>query len=100
MPRFNVRNDETGQWRCFSTIVDDFITDWMDEDEYEKWRKEEYGRQAGSVYEANQMSLKEAEAIIRRVAEEEQAQEYEAAVEYAEYCRLYEPTYNPEDGSM
>lgn len=26
--------------------------------------------------------------------------EYEAAVEMQEYCERYEPTYNPEDGSM
>jgi len=26
--------------------------------------------------------------------------EYEAAVEMTEYCARYEPTYNPEDGSM
>ena len=25
---------------------------------------------------------------------------YEAQVEYQQYCELYEPTYNPEDGSM
>lgn len=27
-------------------------------------------------------------------------QEYEAAVEAIEYCERYEPTYNPEDGSL
>lgn len=26
--------------------------------------------------------------------------EYEMAVEMAEYCKMHEPTYNPEDGSM
>ena len=25
---------------------------------------------------------------------------YQAAVEYTEYCERYEPTYNPDDGSM
>ena len=25
---------------------------------------------------------------------------YQAAVEYTEYCERYEPTYNPNDGSM
>lgn len=28
------------------------------------------------------------------------AQEYQAATEYQEHCERYEPTYNPEDGSM
>ena len=26
--------------------------------------------------------------------------EYEMATEMQEYCEMYEPTYNPEDGSM
>jgi hypothetical protein len=69
MPRFNVQHPQTKEWRCFSSIVDDWITDWMSEDEYEKWRREEYGRSCGSVYEANRMTLKEAEDIIRRSEE-------------------------------
>jgi hypothetical protein len=43
MPRYNVKNNK-GEWACFSSIVDDFITDFMPKDEYEKWRKEEYGK--------------------------------------------------------
>lgn len=31
---------------------------------------------------------------------EESKCEYEAAVDMAQYCERYEPTYNPEDGSM
>lgn len=69
MPRINVQHPQTKEWRCFSSIVDDWITDWMPEDEYEKWRGEEYGRHCGSVYEANRMTLEEAEAIIRRAEE-------------------------------
>ena len=42
---------------------------------------------------------KDALALLK--AQEQDAQrEYEAAVEMAEYCERYEPTYNPEDGSM
>ena len=34
-------------------------------------------------------------------AQDEQVQrEYESAVEMQQYCERYEPTYNPEDGSM
>ena len=45
------------------------------------------------------------EAWNKRIAEahpdEQEAQrDYEASVEMAEYCERYEPTYNPEDGSM
>ena len=32
--------------------------------------------------------------------EQEAQQDYERNVEYAQYCERYEPTYNPEDGSM
>lgn len=65
MPRFNVQHPVTGEWRCFSSIVDDWVTDWMDEERYQAWREYEYGRQAGDVRTANQMSLEEAEEQIR-----------------------------------
>ena len=34
--------------------------------------------------------------------EESEAEDlyYQAAVEYTEYCERYEPTYNPDNGSM
>lgn len=68
MPRFNVQHPETKKWRCFSSIVDDWVTDWMDEADYEKWRKEEYGGIfLNKLPNANRMSLEEAEAIIQRV---------------------------------
>lgn len=66
MPRYNVQHPVTKEWRCFSSIVDDWITDWMDEERYQKWREYQYGLRAGDVREANQMSLEEAEDIIRR----------------------------------
>lgn len=69
MPRFNVQHPQTKAWRCFSSVVDDWITDWMPEDEYEAWRMSEYGRKCGPVYESNRMTLEEAEAIIRRAEE-------------------------------
>ena len=64
MPRYNVQHPTTKEWRCFSSIVDDWVTDWMDEERYQKWREAEYGRQAGPIREANQMDLEEAERII------------------------------------
>lgn len=33
-------------------------------------------------------------------SEQEAQRDYEKSVEYAQYCERYEPTYNPEDGSM
>lgn len=41
------------------------------------------------------------DALALLKAQDQEAQrDYEAAVEMAEYCECYEPTYNPEDGSM
>ena len=73
MPRFNVQHPVTKQWRCFSTVVDDYITDWMGEERYQKWRKCEYGRHAGPIRETNLMSYEEAEERIacRKKWEEE-----------------------------
>lgn len=42
MGRYNVKYNE--KWAAFSTIDDDFITPFMEKDQYEKWRLEEYGR--------------------------------------------------------
>lgn len=64
MPRYNVQHPATKEWRCFSSIVDDWVTDWMDEERCQKWREAEYGRQAGPIREVNQMDLQEAERII------------------------------------
>lgn len=65
MPRYNVQHPITKEWRCFSSIVDDWLTDWMDEERYQKWRETEYGRKAGPIREANLMNLEEAETIIK-----------------------------------
>lgn len=61
MPRYNVQHPDTKQWRCFSSIVDDYVTDWMDTKDYEQWRKEQYGVNCGAVTEENIMTLEEAE---------------------------------------
>lgn len=63
MPRYNVQHPKTKQWRCFSSIVDDYVTNWMDINDYELWRKEQYGVNCGSVEEANIMTFEEAEEI-------------------------------------
>lgn len=63
MPRYNVQN-EKGEWACFSTIVDDFITDFMSRDEYQAWRIKEYGIHCGEIEKANQMDYNEAVQTI------------------------------------
>lgn len=64
MPRFNVQHPVTKEWRCFSTVVDDYVTDWMDEERYQRWRLEQYGKQAGEIRDANLMDYEEAEQTI------------------------------------
>lgn len=41
MPRYNIEHN--GKWACFSSISDSFITEFMNKDTYEEWRKAEYG---------------------------------------------------------
>lgn len=64
MPRYNVQHPVTKKWRCFSTVVDDYVTDWMNEERYQRWRQSEYGKQAGDLRDANLMDYEEAEQII------------------------------------
>lgn len=58
MPRYNV--EYQGKWACFSGIVDDFITGFMDKPAYEKWRMEEYGNRAYPLQMCNSMTIDEA----------------------------------------
>ena len=37
MGHLNVQHPKTKMWRCFSTIVDDWLCDWMSEDDYKEW---------------------------------------------------------------
>lgn len=59
MARYNVKN-EKGEWACFSSIVDDFVTNFMPREEYQAWRIKEYGIHCGEIEEANQMSFEDA----------------------------------------
>lgn len=55
MGRYNVQFDN--KWACFSTVVDNFITEFMSKEEYQQWRIEEYGRQAGKLSESLQKNI-------------------------------------------
>ena len=69
------------------TAVD---SDWM-------WRKADYiamcCKDAIALINAQQERITELEAELGQ-------RDYNAAVEMRQYCERYEPTYNPEDGSM
>lgn len=64
MPRFNVHNPDTDEWRCFSSVIDGWITDWMEEERYLLWREHQYGEKNVPLEKANQMSLEDAEERI------------------------------------
>ena len=55
MPRYNV--EANGRWACFSTVVDDFITPFMEREDYEEWRQDQYGVSNVPIEQANNMSL-------------------------------------------
>lgn len=63
MPRYNVQNPDTGLWACFSGISDEFITDWMLKDEYEAWRRKQYGEGVEPAEACNMMDFDEAMQI-------------------------------------
>ena len=58
MARYNVELD--GEWACFSGVVDAFITPFVPRDDYEQWRRDEYGKSSGPLEQANRMTLKDA----------------------------------------
>lgn len=81
MPRYNVNIKD--HWICFSSIVDDFVTPLMPIEDYEKWRKDEYGRQLINLEQANKMDAEEAYRIIEAIHGEERLAELKS--EIAEY---------------
>ena len=62
MPRYNVELD--GEWACFSSVVDAFVTPFVMRDDYERWRRDEYGRYRGQLEQTNRMTLREAMARL------------------------------------
>lgn len=57
MPRFNV--EVNGEWACYSSISESFLTEFMPLQEYEEWRDKEYGKNKTPLEHANRTSLKE-----------------------------------------
>ena len=69
MPRYNIKHPETKMWRCYSSVVDDWISDWMTEGDYKQWLiDEEIGRikldlERNGIRESNWYSVEEIEYI-------------------------------------
>jgi len=63
MPRYNVEYNK--KWACFSSVVDAFVTKFMNKESYEEWRKIQYGifdyKQAE---ECNMLTMEEATFAI------------------------------------
>ena len=57
MPRFNV--EVNGEWACYSSISESFLTEFMPLEQYEEWRDKEYGRNKTPLEHANRTTLKE-----------------------------------------
>ncbi|WP_076607117.1 hypothetical protein [Clostridium botulinum] len=53
-----------GKWACFSSIVDDFITEFMIKSDCEEWRISEHGKNLRPM-ECNVRSMKEVAFSIR-----------------------------------
>ena len=62
MPRYNVELD--GEWACFSGVVDAFVTPFVPRGDYERWRRDEYGKSCGPLEQANRMTFRDAMARL------------------------------------
>lgn len=63
MPRFNV--EYKGQWACFSSVSDSFITTFGDRASYEKWRIAEYGKNCDPTEKSNSATMEQAVFSMR-----------------------------------
>lgn len=98
MPRYNIKCP-SGNWRIFSTVVNDFITNEMTNEEFINWRLEEYGEQGGSVEESlkfintgsglNSMSYNEAIEIIEYAKKEQEDEELLISSDKSKRERLF-----------
>lgn len=37
MGRLNIKHPKTGLYRCWSTIIDDWVSEWLSEEDYKQW---------------------------------------------------------------
>ena len=78
MPRYNIEAD--GEWACFSTIVDAYITPFVSEKRYEAWLRGEYGRSWKPVSEGYKMPFEDTlDAICLNRTREEVIEQLEFA---------------------
>ena len=89
MPRYNVQN-EKGEWACFSSICDGFITEFMTRAEYQAWREKEYGIHCGEIEDANIMDHHEAmETTLCREASNKGVDDCPVGGCPCDYCKFW-----------
>ena len=44
MGRCNIKHPQTSEWRCWSTIVNNWVSEWMPEEDYKQWLVDEAAR--------------------------------------------------------
>jgi len=57
MGRLNIQHPITKQWRCFSTIVDNWVSDWMPEEQYREFLIQQAANDV--KYELEHLGLKQ-----------------------------------------
>ena len=56
MGRLNIKHPKTGLYRCWSTVVDDWVSEWLSEEDYKQWLIEEAINQL--KYDLDQFGIK------------------------------------------
>lgn len=56
MPRMNIQHPITKQWRCFSTEIDNWVSEWLPEEKYKEWLIQEAAKQA--AFELEQIGIR------------------------------------------
>lgn len=96
MGHLNVQHPKTKMWRCFSTVVDDWLCDWMSEDDYKEWlikdtvesMREEFARsgiKSSKFYTYNELAFEAARTKWR----EEHCDRCDTCVSDYENCFLH-----------
>ena len=63
MGRCHIQNPETKEWACWSTVSDEFISDWMPEDIYKFWLELQIVRDAIDSIPYRRFDIKESKWV-------------------------------------
>ena len=59
MSRLNIQHPITKQWRCFSTEIDSWVSEWLPEDQYKEWLIQKAAEKAAeqTAFELEQLGI-------------------------------------------